>query len=226
MRKKYRNELFALITDSQLPINDFSLKDEIIEDLPAVVIQYKNTPFKFVIRNAKNSYEDFDYQYVPYSPEFIMGGMSEGFVDFDEVHSELDEWIESNIKAYLEDEEESDLWQEFNRGNSTVNLNEINFEEKSNFSKNEKAQLVMAMNELKFLIHKNFDTTNKEQDLVNQRIEYLIDSIDTLNKFDWKGSAISTIISIAISLTLDTEKGKLLFELFKRVLSIIPKISN
>jgi hypothetical protein len=82
----------------------------------------------------------------------------------------------------------------------------------------------MAINELKLLIHKNMETSEEEQELVNNRLEYLIEAMNRLNKFDWKSVAISTIMSISIALSLDTSKGQMLFDLFKKVFSIIPML--
>ena len=82
----------------------------------------------------------------------------------------------------------------------------------------------MAIEELKLLIHKNLETTVEEQQVVNNRLDYLIEAMNRLNKFDWKSIAISSIMSISVALTLDTNKGQLLFDLFKKVFSIIPML--
>ncbi len=82
----------------------------------------------------------------------------------------------------------------------------------------------MAIEELKLLIHKNLETTVEEQQVVNNQLDYLIEAMNRLNKFDWKSIAISSIMSISVALTLDTNKGQLLFDLFKKVFSIIPML--
>jgi hypothetical protein len=80
----------------------------------------------------------------------------------------------------------------------------------------------MSINELKLLIHQNFNTSQEQQKLVDDRLNYLIDSTNRLNKFDWKSVSISTMLSIVTTLTLDVEKGRQLFVLFQKVFSIIP----
>ena len=105
-----------------------------------------------------------------------------------------------------------------------MSFREIEFENQANFNLDEKAQIKLAINDLKLLIHKSLETTEEEQILVNKRLDYLIDAVNRLNKFEWKSVAISTIMSISIALTLDTTKGQLLWDLFKKVFSIIPML--
>jgi len=59
---------------------------------------------------------------------------------------------------------------------------------------------------------------------IDDRLDYLTQAVDRLNKFDWKSLLISTIISISVALSFDTEKGKQLFNLFKQVFDVIPKL--
>ena len=53
--------------------------------------------------------------------------------------------------------------------------------------------------------------------IISQKLDYLTEAIDRLNKFDWRAVAFSTIMTISATLSLDTEKGSLLIELFKQI---------
>jgi hypothetical protein len=116
--------------------------------------------------------------------------------------------------------------EEYKMGNKSFNINEIDFNDKSFFSSEEKRQVRLSLNELKLLIQTNLNTNKEEQEIVTARLDYLIEATDRLNKFDWKSLAASSLISIAIALTLDTKKGFLLFELFKKVFSLVPILTN
>lgn len=131
-----------------------------------------------------------------------------------------------HIKEYELDEFEPDLWSEYKNGNNSLNFNDIDCNDKDLFSISERKQISMSINELKLLINKNFETSVEEQNLINERLEYLINSTKKLNKFDWKSLTLSTVIGIATTLTLDVEKGKLLFELFRQVFSTIRNIKQ
>lgn len=226
MRKKYRNELFHLITELGFNPDEFDLIEDTEKEFPTTTISYKNTPLKFIIRNSPENYEYFDYQYTPYGPGYVLTDFEplNDFTDFNTTYSVLKGWLKYTIKGYNEDAQEPDLWSEFKKGNKTLNINQIDFNDKSTFSLDEKKQILMAINELKSLIHKNLQTTQEQQNLVIDRLNYLIEASERLNKFDWKSLAISTLMSITIALSLDTQKGQVLFDLFTKVFSVLPML--
>jgi len=118
------------------------------------------------------------------------------------------------------------MWKEYKNGNKTLNIDNIDFNDKQAFSFDEKAQITLALNELKLLIENKFDLNEKEMSIVNARLNYLSESKERLNKFDWKSILINTIINITVALSFDTQKGQELFLLFKHAFAIIPQIGN
>lgn len=226
MRKKHKNEIYSIISDSEFDQNEFEFVESDIEEdeLPTNKLLYKNSPFIFTIRTSRENFNLFDYQYVQYCPDYSMTDFfpKRDYTSFEIVANSLRAWLKNHIKEYIEDKTEPDLWSELQNGNKSFEINKIDFDNKDSFTANERNQVTMALNELKILISKNFRTSEEEQKLVTDRLDYLIDSSDRLNKFDWKSLAISTLLSISLSLTLDTTKGKILFELFRKVFSNIP----
>lgn len=229
MRKKYKNELFEILMSSKYGIDSFRIKEEeVVNSLTSDIIEVKNTPFYFVIRNSNDDFDAFDYQCVRYAPGFPLSEIypPQDFSDFDYIKTSFKSWINQTVTNYFEDMQEPDLWEEFINGNKTININEVDFNNQANFSVDEKKQIELSLMELKLLIQNNLKTTSAEQIVVNNRIDYLIEACERLNKFEWKSLAISSMISISIALSLDTQKGHLIFELFKKVFSIIPLLTK
>lgn len=227
MRKKYKNELFKQIQELGLTPDNFSLVD-LPENPYNTIIKYKETPFYFSLTNSQDSYEEFECQFIQYAPEFPITQIfpDRNYAQFNYILDMFIIWVKDHINEFELDEFEPDLWSEYKNGNTTLNFNDIDFNDKNLFSIHEKKQIAMAINELKLLINKNFETTTEEQKLVGERLEYLIESTKKLNKFDWKSLVLSTVIGIATTLTLDVEKGKLLFELFRQVFSTVRSIQK
>ena len=227
MRKKYKNELFKQIQELGLTPDNFSLVD-LPENPYHTIIKYKETPFYFSLTNSQDSYEEFECQFIQYAPEFPITQIfpDRNYAQFNYILDMFIIWVKDHINEFELDEFEPDLWSEYKNGNTTLNFNDIDFNDKNLFSIHEKKQIAMAINELKLLINKNFETTTEEQKLVGERLEYLIESTKKLNKFDWKSLVLSTVIGIATTLTLDVEKGKLLFELFRQVFSTVRSIQK
>ncbi len=71
------------------------------------------------------------------------------------------------------------------------------------------------------LVVKTFTPGEEELQVINERLDYLTRAVDRLNRFDWRGVAISTVLSIGTALTLDTEKGRILWGLFQQAMATV-----
>lgn len=225
MIKEYKNKIFETLRDSNLFFDYFDILKLEDEQLETHIITYKNTPFRFTIRQDEYSFDFFDFCYTEFAPGFPDSDIypENSYATFEVVLQSVLLWIKS-INRYLDDQEEIDLWREFKKGNATLNIENIQFEDRVDFSKDEKIQVKMAINEFRNLISHNFELTSAENSIITERLKYLIEAVERSNKFDWKGIAVSTLMSISVALSLDTEKGTLLFELFKKVFSAIKLI--
>ena len=56
---------------------------------------------------------------------------------------------------------------------------------------------------------------------LNEQIDYLIEASSRIGRKDWLMIAASSIITIVVTLSLDTTKGRTLFELFRAALSAL-----
>jgi hypothetical protein len=227
MRKKHKNEIFHKIKELGFTPDNFTLHDDVENELTCN-IKYKDTPFVFSVSTSTYSYNEFEWQYILYAPGFPISEVfpERDYSDFSALLTSVNYWINNHIKEFEVDEFEPDLWSEFKNGNNSLDFNIIDFNDKGLFSAHEKKQISMSINELKLLINKKFETTIEEQKLISERLEYLIDSTKNSNKFDWKSLVLSTIIGIATTLTLDVEKGKLLFELFRQAFTSVRSLNQ
>jgi hypothetical protein len=226
MRKKYKNEIFNFLNSIKLGTENFDIEERIEDDIQETNIVYTGTQLEFKIRTSNASYELLDYRYVKFSPTYDITDFypPKGWTDFKTVFESFKFWINNHVNEYVEELQIPDLWSAYKNGNKSFRFEEMDFEDQDKFRVEEKEQIEMSINELKLLIHKNLETSDEEQQLVNNRLDYLIEAMNRLNKFDWKSVAISTIMSISIALSLDTSKGQILFELFKKIFSIIPML--
>jgi len=224
MLKSTKNSIFNLIKNAGLDPDNFGLIETETSSHPTYEIGYKNTSFKFILRNLASNFDEYDYRFSTFSPGYKLSQVNPNWESVSKAMTVFDNWLKNHLKRFIAEETEIDLWEEFKKGNKTLNINSINFDEQSKFSNDEKRQTILAINELKLLISKKFETSVDEQKLVEYRLDYLIEATERLNKFDWKSLAISTLMSISIALSLDTEKGYQLFELFKKVFNVIPQL--
>lgn len=88
--------------------------------------------------------------------------------------------------------------------------------ESANFTEEEKESVRRGINRFRQLVKENFKPTSKQEEFINERLDHLSEAVDNLNRFDWRGVALSTLISIAVNLTVDTERGRFLYTLFQQ----------
>jgi hypothetical protein len=82
----------------------------------------------------------------------------------------------------------------------------------------------LALRDVRLLIIDRFAPSTAEMESIDARLNYLTQAIERLNRFDWKSLLISSIMSISVALSFDTEKGRQLYKLFKQVFDIMPKL--
>lgn len=75
------------------------------------------------------------------------------------------------------------------------------------FSQEEKSDIRARLNEFRELITDMIKLNESQYFQLNERLDYMSGALDRLDKVDWKGVAISTLMSAAIALNLDTSIG-------------------
>jgi hypothetical protein len=219
--KRYKNELFDFLKTHPIGVEAFTLT-QTAEDV--VSLRYQDSKMVFEIKVFNNNLHFFQCrwtflqngfplsEYVPAPPGSTING----------VLNRLATWLKNDLQFYIDEKDMVDLWEQHRKGETILDIERIDFNDRSNFSFDERRQIQLALNELKLLIQNKFETSAEEQKLVAERLDYLKETSERVNRFDWKNLAINTIIAISITLSLDTKSGQELFNLFKQVFRIMP----
>ena len=208
MRLKHKNELFKKIQEWGYNVNLFTVDNTDKNCL----ITLKNSPLSFHITNEV-SFDSFHFKYVTYSPEWFIQTGNCRFIGI--LLEDFQFWLKDHVNAYIEDQTSIDLWDIFTNNNRSQNLNYIDFSTSEKFTEDEKIQTQLLMNEFKNLLIERFDLQEEQIKIINARLDYLAVATKRLNKFDWKGCAINSLINIIIALSLDVEKAQQLIHLFQ-----------
>lgn len=226
MLKKYKNELFILINDTNLNPSDFTMEENTYGNgVGRNTLTYKNTELKLSIDENPSTFHSFKVTGTKFEKNFPSSSLTDKYSDFSIIKSYIKTWLNDEVKGFIEEDEEQDFWQVQNNINNQLKLEFIDFEDESPFTVEDKEQIILALGEAKSRIKNKVDL-NMEQELVlDSRIEYLIKVIDRVeNKTDWKTIAIGGILSTILNMGVDTETGKMLWEIFKVVFSSIPQL--
>jgi len=216
---KDKNNLLTTIQESGIDPNLFTTKDKVINRINYFTIVLRDSPIKFTIK-LNDKYDNYSH----YSSQFLVDfptSKEKSDNNIYEVLTAFEVWLNNVVKPYLDNISTPDLWQIFEETRSNAKNESGMPQDFEQFSAEEKIQIKLSLNDFKLLIVKNFKPAKEELALVDARLKYLSDALDKHNKFDWKGIAISTVISITIALSLSPEQGNQLFHLFKQVFSNI-----
>ena len=220
----YKNKFIELVTKNGFVPNDFEVKES--ESGNKFVLKLIGTPLNFEIYQSLNDFHLFSCRYTKFEYNFPLSKLSpERSVTYpNAMYDEFERWLNTIVAKYIEELRTPDLWQQIKNQDSMLKGTEITDSDLLFFSKEEKAKIQLSIDEFKLRIMKEFNPSKDKIRIIGNRLMYLSESLDRLNKIDWKGIAISSVISISIALSLDNEKGKLLFNIFKQVFSGILRL--
>lgn len=228
MLKKYKNQFVEFINGFDLGTSDFKINvlDNDENNAQNIELVVKNSPFFFRIMSYPENWNLFWVEFKAFKPTFPTESWPVGseYMNFEECLTHLEYWKSRHLDEYFEEETRPDLLESFAR-TKTYNISEINFDTNEPFLSSEKKIIKSGLEEIKLLIREEFDFTQSQIGIIDNRIKYLEEAIDRLNKTDWKSLLISTILSIIISLALDTNNSEKMIKLFSKIIDNIPQLS-
>jgi hypothetical protein len=219
MLKKHKNGFLEIIRNEGFDVRDFHAEECLYDGRHAFVIAFRDTPLRFIARNADHSYHDFDFKHTGFGPgeDEVEYCPESDWTNIETVYNAFRGWLKKAVQVYIDDLLEPDLWGQVLNQGPLVSSSMLDEEETSKFQDDEKVQLRLAINEFQLLVSKTFQPSQVESKIIENRLDYLSNRLNELNRIDWRALALSTILSISIALSLDTERGKVLFTLFKQV---------
>jgi len=223
MKKGYKNEIFLFLSTHQMGIDNYDFIDK--EDRFSVVFRPFGGLFRYDFISDSQSFDHFQSAATSYSPGYKSKFRASVALPFGQVFTDFVIWIESDINEYIKEKEQPDRWAEYKKLTNASVIKAEDFTDISDFLPGEKEQIKIALKELKLLIIERFAENKEQIENVNLRMTYLEQAIDRTNKTDWKGLFLNTIISITIALSLDTQRGKELIDLFVQLMQIAPGLN-
>jgi hypothetical protein len=224
MKNIYKNQIFQHLLNHPIGIDNFEVLDN--EDL--FQLKYKPFPDPFFAFGftSTHSFDSFGVLMTFYRPGYPFKNHGNLPFEFHKAFELFKSWLKEVLGRYLEDESTPNMFEEYQkRSNITVIENE-DFKVSEVFTLRERESIKLGLNEIKSIIAQRFTATAEQLENTNQRIAYLQEGVDRLNKTDFKGIFINTIISIMIALSLDTQKGQELYSLFMQIIQFMPSIGN
>ena len=224
MLKRYKNEILAAVQGQGFNPVDFTPIEAGVDGLPAFILRYKNSDLQFIIRNNKDDPHEFDYTYTPFFPgrsaKYVDYCPDEQFAGFPFILTALGKWLSSHVHECISEESIPDLWEAVRDGAFLSDSGDKD-RETPEFSEQEKVQIKVALVSFERAVIDAFKPSQDQVSALRLQIQYLSEAVSRLNRFDWKSVALSTLIGVCTSLSLDTEKGRHLYGLFQQAMTTV-----
>jgi hypothetical protein len=196
---------------SQAPAQVFG---EEIAETGRFTVELREAPLRFSVTHQAHDFDKFQFTYTVFMPGFpeLTWRKAQGIT---ELVREFKDWLDVWVIRYIEEDQLPDLWAQLETYKPLVGDTAISYEDTSNFSAEEQAQARQSISQFRISVLNNFDPSPDQLKSIDEKLNYLARAVDRLNRLDWRALAVSTVISIAVNLSADTERGRLLFRLFQ-----------
>jgi hypothetical protein len=213
LRNKYRNSLLEELIKAGFSPNEFEVQQG--EDRLSLALKIKSAVV-FNLWNTEYSFDRFFVSFSRYTPTFKEKSAVDN-VEFAAVCDHFNHWLSDVVKKVKEDVNDStpNKWDLLDE--NAIVVDAIDFTTDEPFSAIEQGKMNLALEEAKKLIQEQFNPSDAQLALINQKISYLIQATTRVNKTDWKNILVSTVIAIGYDLALSPEKRDVLFSLFSKV---------
>lgn len=220
MLNSYKNGFLDIINDAGFDQEKFKSFDDVDGKHHVFIIELINTPLRFIVRTSPDDFKMLDCRFTLFGPRFPGSDIipDDGYAPISYIYKLFKDWLNDVVRSYFEELLIPNLWERINQ-NSENFLSDLDEQAISFFNEEEKDQIKVALQKFIILVKDEFKPSQIEMGYIIKRVDYLSEALDRLNRTDWKGLAISTVIGISTALTLDTNQGKVLFALFKKVFS-------
>ena len=216
--KRYRNTLLETVQKKGFDPTVFSTSETTDKGQTLFAVGVKDTRLAFHIYNPHDDYHKFVSRFRTFTPLNIITQYSLS-KNVDELINKFSHWLDEHVRPCLSEMIEPDLWEQMKSQKPLISTSELTKKDKNLFSDDEKVQVKMSINEFRIALIKNFNPSSDELKVIDDRLTYLSDAVDRLNRIDWRSIAITTLIAISLTLGLDGEKAQQLYTLFQQVFS-------
>ena len=227
MLKKYKNELYHLVSRGNFNLSDFSIKEAKENKSSQQQLKYKESKMILTIEESEDSFHNFRIWYTKFEKGYPKVGPSpqKGHTNFASIKNIINSWLNNELKKFILEIEEVDFWSQLSNNKDSFKLEYINFNDSSQFTNDEKEQVKLSLKEAAILIQENILLSKGQFKILEERISYLISTLDRIDKkVDWKTLAIGSFISMILNMGVDTDTGKLIWEILKKVFSNVPAL--
>ncbi len=178
----------------------------------ATELRFKKSDFYFLFETETNNplTQANDQHYAVFCPGFSSYIESETTLKWSSQLHRVSTWLENIVREITS----PNKWERLESEIQSININFDNEEDK--FSVQEYEDLQRKILILKEGIP-SIGLLSEQERIINEKLDYLVESAKNMKKFDWKSLFIGIMFSIIIQLEVTPDNAKSLLSLIKQV---------
>lgn len=214
MLTQLKNQLLEVFQKHDISLDLINVEEE----YGNFIVRVADTPLKFIITDTEDDFYKFNYSYTRFRPGFPISSSHE-IVHFGMVLLSFDVWVKNDVRNIIKEKDSPDLWEHHKNLGEAIPSPAPPEDEIEEFTEDEKNQIRVSIDEFRLLVEENFQPIEEQLKDFNERLDYLSNAVDRLNRFDWRALLITTGLDIVIAFTLDPEGARRLYELLQQAFS-------
>ncbi len=118
----------------------------------------------------------------------------------------------------------NELWNNMISGNSKKPFELDDIDNNDLFSKEDKENIKRSLNELHKTVLSEFGKNETEKNIINDKLDYIIESLNRQGKKDWMHTSIGVFATLASSLCLSGEQTAMFWQMIKELFGVPIKL--
>jgi hypothetical protein len=178
------------------------------------------SPLWFAVFHQEDSFHSWFCEWTTFSPAYKKVDSGRG-LPWSNVLEWFESWLSGDIAEFLAERSAPDLWSYLSFRPEIGGITLAVTVDSAPFRPDEQQQIREALRRFRNLVTAEFKLTTRQLHDLDERLSYLTRAVARLNRFDWKSLALSSLVTIAATLSLNSEQGRRLAQLFKQAFSAI-----
>jgi len=222
IKKAITNKCFEIIEEQNLNPGAFDLlRFEDNKYGKYVVIKFIGSKLSFTITaSQRNVHSEYLAWYVPYDGLYKKKQAGR-YLSSEKVLKWFEWWVTRQVLVYVEDDKTEDLWGKIQKL-SNLKMVDIDSDENTEFTGNERQQISEVLNRMKFEVKEFNELSAQQTVLVNEKLDYLLDASNRLNKKDWLMVFLGVLLPLLLQ--FNEEIGKKMYKMFEPILDLFTNL--
>jgi hypothetical protein len=209
-------QLFNVVKELKIDPKEFHVQ----ETTNAFTLRLLGSSLFFTVLSKENTYAEMGCKYQTYAPQNPVHDLSYTTLNIKQLIAyHFRKWLVDSVRLWIENRSIQDPWLLIEQDNKTF-LEDLQSDQNT-FNAKEQEELKNVLESYKHLIQAKFNISSAQAEIVDEKLDRLLEAAKTQTKADWKMFSYGVIASIVTTLGFDHDQGVSLYNLFVEAFKVV-----